>query len=120
VLFRSTTPRRQQPNLGVMMPAPGHRVLRHVLDLSALVIATLMSVAPALAACDFAPVKQQIDVVLDQDKDKGARFRREVTDGSDSIEVLNRLVSAEMREKIDVCRFYVAEYLAKRGFPPAH
>jgi hypothetical protein len=25
-----------------------------------------------------------------------------------------------MREKVDVCRFYVAEYLTKRGFPPPH
>ena len=102
------------------MTAPGDGVLRRVLGLSAFVSVMLMSVAPALAACDFAPVKQQIDVVLDQDKEKGARFRREVAEGWDSIEVLNRLVSAEMREKIDVCRFYVAEYLAKRGFPPAH
>ena len=103
-----------------MITALGDGVLRRVLGLSAFVIVTLVSVAPALAACDFAPVKQQIDVILDQDKEKGARFRREVADGSDSIEVLNRLVSAQMREKIDVCRFYAAEYLAKRGFPPAH
>lgn len=101
------------------MTAPGYRVLRCVLGVSTFVIATAMSVARA-AACDFAPVKQQIDVVLDQDKERGARFRREVAEGSDSLEVLNRLVSAEMREKIDVCRFYVAEYLAKRGFPPTH
>lgn len=95
-------------------------LLRRIPGLGAFVIVTLVSVAPALAACDFAPVKQQIDVILDQDREKGARFRHEVAEGWDSIEVLNRLVTAEMREKIDVCRFYVAEYLAKRGFPPAH
>jgi hypothetical protein len=82
-------------------------------------IAAVVSTAPA-AACDFAPVKKQIDVVLDQDQEKGARFRKEVAEGSDSLAVLGRLVSADMREKIDVCRFYAAEYLAKRGFPPAH
>jgi len=39
---------------------------------------------------------------------------------SDSVAVIESLVSAEMREKVDVCRFYVAEYLTKRGFPPPH
>ena len=86
---------------------------------STFMIAAVVSTAPA-AACDFAPVKQQIDVVLDQDQEKGARFRKEVAEGSDSLAVLGRLVSEDMREKIDVCRFYAAEYLAKRGFPPAH
>ena len=71
-------------------------------------------------ACDFTPVKKQIDIILDQDREKGERFRREVAAGSDSLAVLARLVSEEMREKIDVCRFYAAEYLAKRGYPPAH
>jgi hypothetical protein len=45
---------------------------------------------------------------------------RKVKDGSDSVAVIESLVSAEMREKVDVCRFYVAEYLTKRGFPPPH
>jgi hypothetical protein len=92
-------------------------VLRRVA--SACAIAAAVSTASA-ADCDFEPVKKQIDIVLDQDKEKGARFRREVAEGSDSLAVLDRLVSEEMREKIDVCRFYAAEYLAKRGFPPAH
>jgi len=92
-------------------------VLRCVVSIG--MIAAVVSTAPA-AACDFAPVKQQIDVVLDQDQEKGARFRKEVAEGSDSLAVLGRLVSEDMREKIDVCRFYAAEYLAKRGFPPAH
>ena len=92
-------------------------MLRRVL--SACMIAAAVSTAPA-AACDFEPVKKQIDIVLDQDKEKGARFRREVAEGSDSLAVLGRLVSEDMREKIDVCRFHAAEYLAKRGFPPAH
>jgi hypothetical protein len=102
-----------------MMGALGHAVLRRVIGTSAFAMVTLMSVAPA-AACDFEPVKKQIDVVLDQDKEKGARFRKKVAEGSDSLAVLDRLVSEEMREKIDICRFYAAEYLAKRGFPPAH
>jgi hypothetical protein len=48
----------------------------------------------------------------------GAEFHAQVKDGSDSVAVIESLVSAEMREKVDVCRFYVAEYLTKRGFPP--
>jgi hypothetical protein len=72
------------------------------------------------AACEFAPVKQQIDIVLDRDAERGATFRREVASGSDSIAAMEALVSAEMREKIDVCRYDVAEYLTKRGFPPFH
>ncbi len=72
------------------------------------------------SACEFAAVKKQIDDIIDRDKDKGAVFRREVAAGSDSIEVMNQLVSAPMREQIDICRYFVAEYLAKRGFPPAH
>jgi hypothetical protein len=31
---------------------------------------------------------------------------------------VNSLVTAPMREKIDICRFEASEYLAKRGFPP--
>jgi hypothetical protein len=70
---------------------------------------------PAYAACDFATVKQQIDAVLERDAEK---FRREVRSGTDSLEAVNSLVSAPMREKIDICRFEASEYLAKRGFPP--
>jgi hypothetical protein len=73
----------------------------------------------AAAACDFAPVKQQIDIVLG-DADHSAKFRREVASGTDSIVAMEALVSAEMREKIDVCRYDVTEYLTKRGFPPFH
>jgi hypothetical protein len=98
-------------------------VLRRVAAVTALLIAAVAfdatTGAPA-AACDFAPVKKQIDIILDQDKEKGARFRKEVAEGSDSLAVLDRLVSEDMREKIDVCRFFAAEYLAKRGFPPSH
>jgi len=89
--------------------------------LAAVVFAVAALPSAALsAACDFESVKKQIDIVLDQDKEKGAQFRRAVAEGSDSIAVIERLVSAEMREKIDVCRFHVAEYLTKRGYPPAH
>ena len=75
---------------------------------------------PAQAACEFAVVKQQIDLVLDRDAEKAAAFRREVATGSDSIAVLESLVSPAMRERIDICRFDTAEYLTKRGFPPFH
>jgi hypothetical protein len=79
-----------------------------------------VSAAPARAACDFAPVKQQIDNVLDKDAAKGANFRREVSEGSDSIAMMEKLVAGDMREKLDICRFEAAEYLTKRGFPPFH
>ena len=71
-------------------------------------------------ACEFNVVKEQIDLVLDRDARLGAEFRAQVKDGSDSVAVIESLVTAEMREKVDVCRFYVAEYLTKRGFPPPH
>ncbi len=90
-----------------------------VLACCVLCTVVLPGAAPA-ANCDFEPVRKQIDLILDQDKEKGDRFRREVAAGSDSLAVLERLVSEEMREKIDVCRFFAAEYLAKRGYPPAH
>ena len=75
---------------------------------------------PAHAACDFSPVKQQIDNVLDKDAVKGTKFRREVAEGADSAATIESLVAADMREKIDICRFEVGEYLTKRGFPPFH
>jgi hypothetical protein len=83
-------------------------------------IAAAMLFSLAHAACDFEVVKQQIDTILDRDAEKAARFRREVTSGSDSIAVVESLVSPDMAEKIDVCRFDTAEYLTKRGFPPFH
>jgi hypothetical protein len=82
------------------------------------VAATAAAFAPAQAACEFSVVKQQIDMVLDRDPEKAATFRREVSTGSDSLEVIGSLVSPEMREKIDICRFEASEYLAKRGFAP--
>lgn len=80
----------------------------------------LFLAASAAHACEFPIVKEQIDIVLDKDARLAAEFRAQVKDGSDSIAVIESLVSAEMREKVDVCRFYVAEYLTKRGFPPPH
>lgn len=74
----------------------------------------------AAAACDFPTVKRQIDEVLDHDKQKGAEFRRQVTSGYDSLDVMNRLVPEAMRDKLDACRFEAGEYLTKRGFPPGH
>jgi len=79
-----------------------------------------MSFVAANAACEFAVVKQQIDIVLDRDAEKAVTFRREVISGADSIAALESLVSLEMREKIDICRFETAEYLTKRGYPPFH
>ena len=78
------------------------------------------TVCPVGAACEFPVVKQAIDIMLDQDAERAAKFRREVAAGSDSIAVMEALVSPEMAKKIDVCRFETAEYLTKRGFPPFH
>ena len=84
-------------------------------------MATLPLSSGAFAAtCEFAPVKAEIDTVIDKDEKRGAEFRRQFKDGTDSIAALDTLVTAEMREKIDICRFDVAEYLTKRGFPPPH
>lgn len=87
---------------------------------AAAAFAVLLFAAAGARACEFPIVKEQIDIVLDRDARLGAEFRAQVKDGSDSVAVIESLVSAEMREKVDVCRFYVAEYLTKRGFPPPH
>jgi hypothetical protein len=102
------------------MPVLRQDVLRLFVVVSFGVITSASFDRPARAACYFAPVKQQIDIVLDRDHERGTRFRREVASGSDSIAAMEALVSAEMREKIDICRYDVAEYLTKRGFPPFH
>jgi hypothetical protein len=91
------------------------------LRLAFVVVAALIAPAlPAQAACDFAPVKQQIDNVLDKDAVKGATFRKEVSEGADSITMIEKLVTEDMAEKVDICRFQVGEYLTKRGYPPFH
>lgn len=89
-----------------------------ILALLAPVSGTLFT--PAHAACDFAPVRQQIDHVLDKDAAKGAKFRREVAEGADSTTMIETLVAADMRDRVDICRYEVGEYLTKRGFPPFH
>ena len=91
------------------------------LRLTAFLIVVLMTpAAPARAACDFAPVKQQIDNVLDKDAAKGAKFRKEVSEGADSITMIEKLVAEDMAEKVDICRFEAGEYLTKRGYAPFH
>ena len=71
-------------------------------------------------SCDFALVKAEIDQVIERDPARAARFRKEVAEGSDSIKVLTDLARKDLHPMIDICRFDVAEYLTKRGFPPAH
>ena len=82
----------------------------------------LLSVSQGVNAqsCNFAPVKQEIDQVIERDPVRAAKFRKEVAEGSDSIKVLIDLARKDLHKMIDICRFDVAEYLAKRGFPPAH
>jgi hypothetical protein len=84
------------------------------------IVLAAATVCPVRAACEFPVVKQAIDIVLDRDAELAAKFRREVAAGSDSIAVMEALVSPEMAKKIDLCRFETAEYLTKRGFPPFH
>lgn len=79
------------------------------------------SPATAQPTCrHFPEVKAAIDEVLDKDAAKGAHFRKEFKDGADSIHIVEQMVDAEMRKRIDICRWDVAEYLTKRGFPPPH
>lgn len=99
------------------MPASDASLLRLA---AFFVVALTISAAPARAACDFAPVKQQIDTVLDKDTTKGAKFRKEVSEGADSVTMIEKLAAEDMAEKIDICRFEVGEYLTKRGYPPFH
>jgi hypothetical protein len=87
---------------------------------AAAALAVLLFAAAGARACEFPVVKEQIDTVLEKDARLGAEFRAQVKEGSDSVAVIESLVTAEMREKVDICRFYVAEYLTKRGFPPPH
>ena len=91
--------------------------LRSVTILALLTAVLGTHFTPAHAACDFAPVRQQIDNVLDKDAAKGAKFRREVAEGADSTTMIEALVAANMRDMVDICRFEVGEYLTKRGFP---
>jgi len=83
-------------------------------------VIALFAVAPAFAACEFPEVKKEIDRVLDQEKPLGAQFRKQMSEGADSLYVMEKMVASAMRGKLDECRFEAGEYLAKRGFPPAH
>ena len=77
--------------------------------------------AAAQSSCkEFAEVRTAIDTVIDRDPVKGAHFRKEFKEGADSIHILEGLVDEEMKKLIYICRFDVAEYLTKRGFPPPH
>jgi len=73
-----------------------------------------------MAECSLKDVKVLIDEVLDQDKQKAIEFMKQVKSGYDSLDVIGKLVSESNRAKIDECRFQAAEYLTKRGHPPAH
>lgn len=94
-------------------------ISRYIRSCAAIVL-LIASLAPASADCDPAAVKAQIDIILDKDAKRGAQFRKEVAEGSDSLAVIDRMVSEEIRKLLDTCRFDAAEYLARRGFPPAH
>jgi hypothetical protein len=80
----------------------------------------LLPCSRSARACELDVVKEQIDIVLDRDSARGDTFRKDVKEGTDSIAAMESLVSTEMRKKIDICRYYVTEYLTKRGFPPSH
>lgn len=97
--------------------------IRGAVHLTLLALTVGLSGTPvrAQATCkEFAEVKAAIDEVLDKDAAKGAAFRKEFKDGADSIYIIEQMVGAEMARKVDICRYDVAEYLTKRGFPPPH
>jgi len=96
-----------------------HRRIR-ALGFAGMIAALGAAFAIEAHACTFAPVRAQIDAIIDKDAERGATFRKEFKEGADSIAVLESLVSDEMRVQVDACRFEVAEYLTKRGFPPPH
>ncbi len=73
-----------------------------------------------IRACEFAVVRAEIDIVLDRDAARGDHFRKEFKEGANSIATMEALVSPVMKKQIDICRYYVGEYLTKRGFPPFH
>lgn len=77
--------------------------------------------AAAQATCPHFPeVKAAIDNVIDKDAALGANFRKQFKEGAESIAIIEQLVDAAMGKKVDICRYDVAEYLTKRGFPPPH
>ena len=91
---------------------------------SALCVAGSAAMVPgalAQATCaHFTEVKGAIDNVIDKDAKLGADFRQKFKEGEDSIHILEEMLDAEMNKKMDICRYDVAEYLTKRGFPPPH
>ncbi len=92
-----------------------------VLAVGAAVVSQHVLPAAAQATCQHFPeVKAAIDNVIDKDAALGANFRKQFKEGADSIYIIEQLVDAAMGKKVDVCRYDVAEYLTKRGFPPPH
>lgn len=87
-------------------------------SLAAQVIASPGAAQPTCA--HFAEVKVAIDNVIDKDANLGADFRRKFKEGEDSIFILEGILEAAIVKKMDICRYDVAEYLTKRGFPPPH
>ena len=85
-----------------------------------LILCMLALPVAANAACDFAAAKKEIDQILDADKEKAAAFRKQMSAGYDSLDVLGKMLGPSAREAVESCRFEAAEYLTKRGFPPAH
>lgn len=72
------------------------------------------------ATCSFQPIKNEIDSITNEKSPSGQEFRKKVHEGWDSVRVLSEMSTKEMQTSIDICRFEVAEYLTKLGFPPAH
>ena len=108
-----------------LSPDDGPGYLPWIVGIMAALVAALPALAPgaafAQATCaHFAEVRAAIDNVIDKDAAKAAAFRKEFKDGADSIWIIEQMVDADMRRKVDICRYDVAVYLTKRGFPPPH
>jgi hypothetical protein len=81
----------------------------------------LVASQPAAAACDgFPAVRAAIEKIIKTDPTTSVAFQKEVKSGGDSLYTLEQMADRALQEKIDACRFDVAEYLTKQGFPPGH
>ena len=84
------------------------------------VLSLLLAGYAGSATCSFHSIKKEIDSITNEKVPSGQEFRKKVLEGWDSVKVLTDMSPMDMRKSIDICRFEVAEYLTKLGFPPAH
>jgi hypothetical protein len=106
--------------LKVMNEMPGRFLTSASTPLIGMILSLLLIGYAWSATCSFQPIKKEIDSITNEKVPSGQEFRKKVHEGWDSVKVLSDLSGADMKKSIDICRFEVAEYLTKLGFPPAH